>query len=235
MGSPRTVLVTGSSRGIGRDLSIHLLQSGDTVIGCARGEAQLSHERYRHFQTDVADEASVRNMFSSIASEFGRIDLVVNNAGLALSRLALLTSAVEFVSIIQVNLVGAFIVSREAIRLMKRTRFGRIVNFSSINVSLASSGGVAYNAAKAGLENMAVTLSRECAHDDITINSIGLSLVADSGMVEALNPTAIAEKQNALIKPNLIKIAEIVHAIEFFAAPDARNITGQTIYFGGVR
>jgi 3-oxoacyl-[acyl-carrier protein] reductase len=174
-------------------------------------------------------------MFSEIASEFARIDLVVNNAGLALSRLALLTSAAEFASVIRVNLVGAFIVSREAIRLMKRTRFGRIVNFSSINVPLASSGGAAYNAAKAGLENLAITLSRECAQDDITINSIGLSLVAGSGMVEGLNSVALAEKQSALIKPDLIEITEIIHAIEFFAAPDARNITGQTVYFGGVK
>ena len=134
--SGKTALVTGSSRGIGHDIAAYLIEHGDTVIGCSRGASQLSHEKYRHFRTDVSDEGSVRKMFSEIASEFGRIDLLVNNAALALSRLALLTSAAEFASIIQVNLTGAFIVSREAIRLMKRTRFGRIVNFSSINVPL---------------------------------------------------------------------------------------------------
>ena len=64
---------------------------------------------------------------------------------------------------------------------------------------------------------------------------VGLSLVAGSGMVEGLNSVALAEKQSALIKPDLIEITEIIHAIEFFAAPDARNITGQTVYFGGVK
>lgn len=235
MVSHRTTVITGSGRGIGRDIATYLIERGDAVIGCSRGGSQLSHAKYRHFCTDVSDEVSVRKMFSEIASEFGRVDLVINNAGLALSRPALLTSAAEFASIIQVNLIGAFIVSREAIRLMKRTRFGRIVNFSSINVPLASSGGAAYSAAKAGLENLAITLSRECAKDDITINSVGVSLVAGSGMVKELSAAALTEKQSALIKSALIEITEIIHVIEFFAAPDARNITGQTVYFGGVR
>jgi len=235
MHSPRTVLITGSSRGIGRAIAGHLLEQGDTVIGCARGECDLQHKNYRHFRADISDDATVRAMFAAIASEDGRLDLLINNAGIGLSRLALLTSSAEFSSVLQVNLLGTFIVCREALRLMKRARFGRIVNFSSINVPLASVGGVAYNATKAALENMTVTLARECADEDITINCIGLSLVAGTGMIDALDAKALAAKQQGLIKPALIGNADVLHAIEFFAAPEARNITGQTIYFGGVR
>jgi 3-oxoacyl-[acyl-carrier protein] reductase len=235
MGSVRTAVVTGSSRGIGRALAARFLERGDMVIGCSRSKGDLKHERYRHFSVDVADEAGVRGMFSMIAEDGARIDLLVNNAGIGLSRLALLTPSAEFANIMKVNLLGAFIVAREALRLMKRARFGRIVNFSSINVPLASIGGVAYNASKAGLESLAATLARECASEDITINCIGLSVVSATGMAENLSAAALAEKQKGLVKPSLIDIAEILHAIDFFAAPEARNVTGQTVYFGGVR
>jgi len=235
MHSSRTAIVTGSSRGIGRDIVVQLLERGYSVVGCSRGETDLQHDGYHHFRIDIGDDASVRRMFGEIATKYDRLDLLINNAGIALSRMALLTSSAEFASVVQVNLIGAFIVTREAIRLMKRTRFGRIINFSSINVPLASVGGAAYNASKAGLENLTITLTRECVGDDITINCIGLSMVAGSGMVEALSQSAMAAKQQVLIKPALIDIADIIHAIEFFAAPQARNITGQMVYFGGVR
>jgi 3-oxoacyl-[acyl-carrier protein] reductase len=172
-------------------------------------------------------------MFAEIASTRGGVDLLINNAGSASSQVALLMSSATFASVVQTNLVGTFIVTREALRLMKRRRFGRIINFSSINVPLASVGGAAYNASKAALESLAKTLSRECANDDIAINCIGLSLVAGSGMVEAVAPAALAAKQQALIKPASLDIAEVMHAIEFFASPQARNITGQTIYCVG--
>lgn len=191
-------------------------------------------ENYRHFAVDVSDEAAVRAMFAAIATKNPRIDLVVNNAGVSVARLALMTSAADFSAVIQANLVGAFVVMREAIRLMKRVRFGRIVNFSSINVPLASIGAAPYNASKAGLETLSATMARECAADDITINCVGLSLVANLGMANALSADAQVAKQHFLVKPVMLEIDEIVHAIDFFAAPAARNITAQTLYFGGI-
>jgi 3-oxoacyl-[acyl-carrier protein] reductase len=228
-------LVTGASRGVGRAISERFAARGDLVFGCSRSEeGVLVRENYRHFVVDVCDEAAVRAMFAAIAATNSKLDLVVNNAGLSRARLALMTSTEEFSAVIRVNLVGAFVVMRESIRLMKRARFGRIVNFSSINVPLASVGAASYNASKAGLEKLGETLSRECAPDDITINCVGLSLVADSGMVDGLSDVALATKQQALVKPSLLNIDEVIHAIDFFAAPIARNITGQTVYFGGI-
>jgi 3-oxoacyl-[acyl-carrier protein] reductase len=231
----RTVLVTGSSRGVGRSICDQLTERGDLVFGCSRsGENELVRKNYRHFVLDVCDEVAVRGMFAAIAATTPKLDLVINNAGVSTARLALVTSAAEFTEVVQSNLVGAFVVMREAIRMMKRVRFGRIVNFSSINVPLASVGASSYNASKAGLEKLGETLSRECATDDITINCIGLSLVAGSGMVEELSVGALVAKQQALTKASLLEIDEIIHAIDFFAAPVARNITGQTVYFGGI-
>jgi 3-oxoacyl-[acyl-carrier protein] reductase len=231
----RVVLVTGSSRGVGRGLVEALIAEGDCVYGCSRSSEQpLVHERYRHLSVDVANEAAVRTMLNEIVTAHGRLDVVVNNAGVSLSRLALFTPASDFLRVLEANLVGAFIVMRESIRFMKRAKFGRIINFSSINVPLASVGGASYNASKAALENLCITLSRECADDDITINCIGLSLVGESGMVDALSEEALAAKQQQLIKPSLLSVEDVLHAVNFFASPNARNITGQTIYFGGV-
>lgn len=231
----RGVVITGTSRGVGRALAQMLVERGWTVFGCSRTSCDLVHDRYRHFSLDITDEQAVRVMFEAVRSASPRLDLVINNAGITQARMALFTSVAEVNQIVGVNLIGAFIVTREAIKLMKRSRFGRIINMSSINVPLAASGSALYNATKAALENLATTLSRECAGDDITINCLGLSLVANSGMAEGLSEAALATKQRALSKPGLLDILEIVHAIDFLAAPEAKNITGQTIYFGGIR
>lgn len=227
--------MTGSSRGVGRGLVEALVAEGDYVYGCSRSSDQLlEHERYRHVSLDVANEAAVRAMLNRIVTTHGRIDVVVNNAGVSSSRLALFTPASDFMNVLEANLVGAFVVMRESIRLMKRAKFGRIINFSSINVPLASVGCASYNASKAALENLCITLSRECASDDITINCIGLSLVGDSGMVDALPQESLAAKQQCLIKSSLLSIQDVRHVVNFLASPYSRNITGQTIYFGGV-
>src|ERR1700694_3983993 len=117
----KTILVTGASRGVGRAICERFVARGDVVFGCSRSsEGALVAENYRHFAVDVSDEAAVRAMFAAIAAKNPRIDLVVNNAGVSAARLALMTSAADFSAVIQANLVGAFVVMREAIRLMKR-------------------------------------------------------------------------------------------------------------------
>jgi len=100
---------------------------------------------------------------------------------------------------------------------------------------LGSSGTAIYGATKAGLEQMAFALSREFAPDDITFNTVGISIYADSTMVQALDPATLQSTRASLIKPADLKLEEIVAAVDFFASPLARNITNQTVYFGGLR
>lgn len=230
-----TLLITGASRGLGRALAEIYAHAGHRVFGCARGDSDFVHENYRHFIADITDEAAVRGQFKEIVAADGRVDVLVNNAGLALSRPAMLTTTPEAEELLRTNVLGAFSVMRETIKHMKRTRRGRIVNMSSINVPLGSYGGAIYNASKAALENLAHTLSREVAGDDITINTLGLSLVTDTGMTDELDEKALKEKQAGLIKPGRIEVSEITHAIDFLISEQARHITNQIIYFGGVR
>jgi NAD(P)-dependent dehydrogenase (short-subunit alcohol dehydrogenase family) len=94
-------------------------------------------------------------------------------------------------------------------------------------------GSSLYSASKAALQSLALTLSRESAKVDITINTIGLSVVDKTGMLASLSQKALTEKQSLLIKPNLLSIDEIIHAIDFFSSPYSKNICAQTLYFGG--
>ncbi len=228
-----SLLVTGSSRGLGKLLVEVYLNMGIRVYGCSRNPSPIDHQNYRHFMVDITDESSVVSMFKEISASKIRLDLVINNAGLTQASLGILTSAKTAHEIINTNILGAFLVSREALKLMQRQRYGRIVNFSSINVPQGSVGSSLYSASKAALESMALTLSRENAKVDITINTIGLSLVDKTGMLDSLSPKALIEKQSLLVKPELLNVDEIIHAIDFFSSPIAKNICAQTIYFGG--
>jgi 3-oxoacyl-[acyl-carrier protein] reductase len=229
-----SVLITGTSRGLGKALAEEFLKEGLTVYGCSRQASSIGHQNYCHFTVDVSDESEVVLMLKQIASLKMHVNLLINNAGLTQASLGILTRGVSAQDILNVNLLGNFFVSRETLKLMQRQRYGRIVNFSSINVPLGSVGSALYNASKAGVDAMARALTRECGNLDITINTLGLSLVANSGMLDALSPKALAAKQEALLKPKVLELEEIMHAINFFASPLARNVSCQTVYFGGL-
>lgn len=234
-GAGRSWLITGASRGVGRMLAEWGVARGRRVIGVARGPSDLEHPLYRHAQLDVADEAAVRALFVALARERERVEVLINNAGVTLNRPALLTGAAEARQLLDVNVIGAFLMAREAAKAMARARFGRIIFISSINAPLGSIGGALYNASKAAVENLTCTLAREFAGQGVTVNALGLSMVAGSGMVEGLSERALVEKRAALIKPDDIGIAEIAHAVDFLAADQAGAITNQALYFGGVR
>lgn len=229
-----SVLITGTSRGLGRALAERFLHAGLVVYGCSRQASTIDHQDYRHFTVDVSDEPGVVSMIMQITALKVPVNLLINNAGLTQASLGILTRAESAQNILNTNLLGNFLVSRETLKLMQRQRYGRIVNFSSINVPLGSVGSALYNASKAGVEAMAKVLTRECGKVDITINTLGLSLVPNSGMLDSLSPKALAAKQEALLKPKVLEVEEVMHAINFFASPLARNISCQTVYFGGV-
>ena len=235
MSNASCVMITGSSRGLGSALAKAYLAAGEQVLGCSRGAASIEHSNYRHYTVNVSDELSISKMFADMRDSKLVPRLLVNNAALAQKSLATFTSSQTAKEILDVNLLGTFLICRETLKLMQRHGFGRIVNLSSINVPLASVGSSLYNATKAGLDAMGHSLANECKTYDITVNSIGLSLVADTGMSESLNEAVLAAKQKQLLKPKLLETAEIFAAINFFASKEARNITGQLLYFGGVR
>lgn len=235
MSSNPCILITGTSRGLGAALAQSYLSAGKIVVGCSRGQGVIEHENYQHYEVDITDEQSVLAMFSGLRTKHLEPQLLINNAGLSQTNLATFTSAKSAKDILSVNLFGTFLICRETLKLMQRHRFGRIVNLSSINVSLASVGSSLYNATKAGLDAMGHSLANECKTYDITVNSIGLSIVSNTGMADSLTEAALMAKQSLLLKPSLLEISEVLSAINFFASAQAKNITGQLLYFGGLR
>jgi 3-oxoacyl-[acyl-carrier protein] reductase len=228
------ILITGTSRGLGNMLAKAYLDLGMSVVGCSRQKSTIDHSGYTHFIADVSKETDVSSMVREIVSLKLPIHLLINNAGLTQSSLSVLTRAKNAEEIILTNLLGSFLVSKEVLKVMQRQRYGRIVNFSSINVPLGSIGSSLYNATKAGVDVMSRVFTAECGSADITVNTLGLSLVLGTGMVESLNTKALKAKQNCLPKPNNLSLDEIIHAINFLASPLSRNISSQTIFFGGV-
>jgi 3-oxoacyl-[acyl-carrier protein] reductase len=220
---------------MGRALVEHYAHRGVTVFGCSRGQTDFSHDRYKHLTVDITDKAAVRTLIEEVSNAAGRLDVLVNNAGIKHDGLALLSTSEQAESMMRGNFLGTFHVTREAVKVMRRQRFGRIINISSIVVPLGSSGSGLYAASKAAVEQFSFSLAREFADVDVTVNTIGISIFKDSDMLEALDPKALRAAQDLLIKPNSLNAAEVVHVIDFFASPQATNITNQTVYFGGVR
>lgn len=231
----QTILITGTSRGVGYQLAEHYTRIGYRVFGCSRGVGKLANKLYTHIETNIDSENSIKNLFMEISKAGASVDVLINSAGKSYSQLAIFTASHEAENLIRTNLLGSFMLLRDTVMHMKRKKYGRIINISSINVPMGSVGGSVYNATKAALENLSFTMTQELAGDDITINTIGLSVVANTGMAKEIKKKALEQKLMRLSKPEMITADEVVHTIDFFMSPEARNITNQIVYFGGVR
>jgi 3-oxoacyl-[acyl-carrier protein] reductase len=232
--SERTIIIAGSRLGIGRALAENYAERGHDVIGLSRGQTDFVHEHYRHFTCDVGDEARVHRTFAEITTSGLAPDVVVYAAGIKVGNYAMLTGCSPAETMLRTNLLGAFLVTRHAVRLMKRRGFGRFVYLSSIAVPLAWAGTVMYGASKAGLEQMAFALSREFPKDNITFNCLGISFFP-SAMLAAEDGKSLDVARASIVKPDNLKTEEITAAVDFFASDAARQVTGQTLYFGGIR
>ena len=171
MSEKPVMLVTGASRGIGRFLARYYVKQGFLVEGCSRGDPGFELEGYRHHRVDVTDEGQVADMLSSIQSRHGRLDAAVNNAGAASMNHLLLTPGASVDRIMSLNVKGTFLVSRESAKLMKRRKYGRIVNLGSVAAPLALEGEAVYAASKGAV----VTLTRVMARE---LGGFGINLVA---------------------------------------------------------
>ena len=172
MSTPVTV-ITGTRKGIGRALAERYLGQGHTVIGCSRGAAEWQAPGYSHFTLDVADEAAVQRMFSEVRRTVGNVDHLIANAGTAAMNHSLLTPASTVQKLLATNVLGTFLFCREAAKLMKAARYGRIVTFTTVAVGLKLEGEAAYVASKAAVLSLTQVLARELAEFGITVNAVG--------------------------------------------------------------
>ena len=128
------MIITGTRKSIGKYLAEYYANKEFQVVGCSRGDIDFELDNYQHYCLDVSDESSVKKMFTEIRKNYGRLDVLINNAGIASMNHVLLTPLKEVHDILNTNFVGTFLCCREAVKLMKRNKSGRIVNISSIHV-----------------------------------------------------------------------------------------------------
>ncbi len=230
--SPVT-FITGTTSGIGAALVAHYLERGHRVVGLARREAVVQHERYRHLQADVTDEVALRAAFAEVRRGYGRLDHLINNAGTASMNHAMLTTARSVERLLKVNVQGTFLAAREAAKVMQRQHFGRIVNFTTVAVPLALDGEAAYVASKAAVEGLTRVLAREFAPFGVTVNAVGPTPVK-TALIAGVPDAAIAALVGRQAITRLGTMADVANVVDFFLSPESGFVTGQVVYLGGV-
>ncbi len=203
------------------------------MYGCARAEAAVEHERYAHFRFDVSQEADVDALFGELRARGGRLDALINNAGVAGMNAVALTTLEAARRIIDVNLVGTFLCSRAAIRLLRGSPAGRIVNLTTVAVPLRLEGEAIYASVKSAVETFTRILAKEVAPFNITCNAVGpcpVKTKLTAGVPEA--------KIKKLLDRQAIhrwgEPGDVANVVDFFLKPESGLVTGQIVYLGGV-
>ena len=229
----KKILITGTSRGIGNYLANYYLNLGYTVFGCSRNDIRLPQENYFHFSLDICDELNVKKMFYKINSEFGGIDILINNAGIASMNHSLLTTIDTVKNILNTNYTATFLFCREAAKLMQKKKFGRIVNFSTVAFPLSLDGEAIYASSKAAVVSLTKILAKEFAPLNITVNVVGPTPIK-TDLIKSVPDEKIKAVVNKQAIKRLGEFKDVANIIDFYIKDDSDFITGQEIYLGGV-
>ena len=228
----RTVLISGSTSGIGLHLAKHYLEQGWTVMGCARHEAALAHERYSHFRCDVTDAAAVADMFGAIRARAGVLDAIVNNAGIASMNAIALTPPATARQVLETNVLGTFLLTHAGLRLLRRSRHGRIVNVTTIAVPARLAGEAIYAASKAAVETFTRIAARELGAFGITCNTVGPSPIR-TRLTAAVPVTTLQALVDQQAVQRWAEPEDVANVVDFFLSERSSLVTGQVVYLGG--
>lgn len=227
------IVITGTSRGIGRELACYYLEAGHKVFGCSRSDSTIDHASYWHVQADLSSAASVAELAKAVRQEWSIVDALINNAGAASMNAFLLTPSETAERLFRVNYLSAFNCSREFARLLRKAPHPRIVNFTTVAVPLDLEGELAYASMKAAVEEMTRILAKELSTFKITVNAVGPS-PAPTGLIAGV-PEG---KLELILQRQSVKryttFEDIENVIDFYLSEKSDFITGQIMYLGGV-
>jgi 3-oxoacyl-[acyl-carrier protein] reductase len=229
----KIILITGTSRGIGRYLAEYYENLGFFIIGCSRRDSDLQLINYEHFILDVGDEEKVKNMFKKIRKKYKSIDILINNAGIASMNHSMLTSMKTIKNIFSTNVFGTFLFCRESVKIMKNKTGGRIINFSTVAVPLKLEGEAAYASSKAAVVSLTQILAKELASYKVTVNAIGPTPVK-TDLINSVPKEKIQNLLDQQVFNRFGKYEDIANVTDFFIKPESDFITGQIIYLGGL-
>ena len=233
MSQARNILITGSSRGLGKALAEHYLHKGDNVYGCARSERTIEHENYHHYQVDIASPEDVNKLFFSLRKEIKQLDAIINNAGIASMNAFALTPVESFQKIFNINVQGTFLFCQKAFGMLKRSPHPRIINMSTVAVPLQLEGESIYAASKSAVETLTRIIAKEYGSFGITCNAIGPSPI-DTALIKGVAKDKIAKLIKRQAVQKMATEADVINLADFFLRPESSMISGQVIYIGGV-
>jgi|TARA_B100000315_G_scaffold88559_1_gene81377 3-oxoacyl-[acyl-carrier protein] reductase len=233
MDSSQVMLITGTRKGIGKQLAKYYTDKGFRVIGCSRKNIDFELDNYQHYYLDVSNETAVKKAYYEIKNKYGRLDVLINNAGIGSANHTLLTPLKTVREIMSTNFLGTFLFCREAARLMKKNGFGRIVNIVTVATPLKLEGEAVYASSKAAVVNLSQILARELAEFGITVNAIGPTPIK-TDLIRSISKDKIDRLINSIPIKRYGEIRDVTNVIDFFLKPASDFVTGQVIYLGGV-
>jgi len=237
----RVAVITGASQGIGRACALALAEGGARLALAARNEeklasvvkeAQAKNAEAAAFRMDVSDEESVKSAVKSALERFGKIDILINNAGITKDTLLMRMKRADWDSVIQTNLSGAFFCTQAVIGSMLKQRWGRIINVISVFGQMGQVGQANYAASKAGLIGFTMAMAREVASRHITVNAVAPGYI-ETAMTEGLSED-LKSKVNEMIPLGRAGTdMDVAHAVRFLASEEASYITGHVLNVNG--
>ena len=241
-GEMPTALVTGASRGIGRAVALRLARDGFQIVLTYVSRAEQAVETVEAirdaggsagaFALDVGDSRAIEDFFATEIRDRLKLAVLVNNAGITRDGLLLRMKDEAFTRVIDVNLRGAFVASREAAKIMSKNRFGRIINMASVVGQTGNGGQVNYSAAKAGLIGLTKACARELAPRSITVNAVAPGFI-ETDMTAGISGELLEEYKKSIPLRRLGTPEDVAAAVAFLASSDASYITGQVLAVNG--
>ncbi|MCH7996376.1 MAG: 3-oxoacyl-[acyl-carrier-protein] reductase [Chloroflexi bacterium] len=240
--SGRVAIVTGGSRGIGQAIVLKLVAAGASVVIGGISDTSRTHslvleaggseERLLSIKTDVTKVEEVNRLVKSTIDHFGKVDVLVNNAGITRDALLLRMKDDDWDAVLDTNLKGAFLCTRAVLVHMVRSRWGRIVNISSVVGLIGNPGQANYSAAKAGLIGLTKTTAREVASRGITVNAVAPGFI-DTDMTRGLSDQVKERLQGLIPQKRFGTPEDVAHVVEFLTSPKSSYITGQVVGVNG--
>ncbi|TLS69235.1 3-oxoacyl-ACP reductase FabG [Mariprofundus erugo] len=242
MSDVKVALVTGASRGIGFVVATRLAEAGFNLAICSTSQATVDQaaEKIRAAcgvevlarAVDVSNSEQMQGFVQEAAKHFGRLDVLVNNAGITRDNLAMRMKQDEWHAVIDTNLTSVFNAMQAALKPMMRARSGRIINISSVVAGMGNPGQLNYCASKGGVEAMTRSLAREVASRGITVNAVAPGFIA-TDMTAGLGDEAHARLSEQIPLGRLGQPEDIAAAVLFLASEGAGYITGQVLHVNG--